>query len=181
MYAYALNNASGLSVDPENNEAEYITLENNEITISCKIYHPQKFKEFRLALDGEESNFIESMMRCSPWDAKGGKSGAHFYKTHDSQFVIKNISPKEIKTIVEVGPLYIDYVKESVDNNRPSCLGKIYGAFHVHIKSKEGTKFQQDFICMEDLFYGKSVSKKYDLKGKRKNGAYELLPLPFRE
>ena len=130
------------------------------------MYHPQKFKEFRAALEKEETNFIASLMRCSPWDAKGGKSGAHFYKTHDSQFVIKNISPKEIKTIVEVVPLYVDYVKESMKNEQASCLGKIYGAFHIQIKSKEGTKIQQDFICMEDLFYGKVVTKKYDLKGK---------------
>ena len=51
-------------------------------------------------------------------------------------------------------------------SKKPSCLAKIFGAFNIHIKSNSTKKeIQLSFIIMEDIFFGKDVSKTYDLKG----------------
>ena len=80
-------------------------------------------------------------------------------------FVIKHIGAKEVKTIVEKGELYIDYMVNR--SEKPSCLAKILGVFQVQMKQNETVK--SHYIIMEDIFYGKTISKTYDLKGSRRN------------
>ena len=67
-------------------------VENSSILIKCRVYHEKKFRDLREHLGESNTQFIKSMMRCIVWNARGGKSGANFYKSHDSRFVIKQVS-----------------------------------------------------------------------------------------
>ena len=163
LYAYALLHPTLLE---KSDESYVLNCSSQDTQFQCKIYHYLKFEELRKCFLENEIDFIESMIRCDTWAAKGGKSGASFYKSHDQRFVIKNISQKEVKTIVDNGAEYVSYMTESITTKKPSCLVKIFGAFNIHIKSNSTKKeIQLSFIIMEDIFFGKDVSKTYDLKG----------------
>ena len=70
-------------------EARVLSLDH---LVTCKIYHFNAFKKLRDFVG--ETDFVQSIMRCSKWEAKGGKSGASFFKSHDKRFVIKHIGVK---------------------------------------------------------------------------------------
>ena len=163
LYAYALLHPTLLE---KSDESYVLNCSSQDTQFQCKIYHHLKFEQLRKCFLENEIDFIESMIRCDTWAAKGGKSGASFYKSHDQRFVIKNISQKEVKTIIDYGAEYVSYMTESIATKKPSCLAKIFGAFNIHIKSNSTKKeIQLSFIIMEDIFFGKDVSKTYDLKG----------------
>lgn len=163
IYAHALANEQLLKASGDTSGAMVMAL---DAFLTCKIYHYAAFKRLRAAVGlGNDKDYITSIMRCTAWEAKGGKSGAKFYKSHDCRFVIKHIGAKEVKTIVEKGELYIDYMVNR--SEKPSCLAKILGVFQVQMKQNETIK--SHYIIMEDIFYGKTISKTYDLKGSRRN------------
>ena len=70
-----------------------IKMESSSILIKCRAYHERRFRMLREQLGESNEQFIRSMMRCAVWNASGGKSGATFYKSHDSRFVIKQVEP----------------------------------------------------------------------------------------
>ena len=160
IYAHALANEQLLK-PCETGGAMTLTL---DAFLTCKIYHYVAFKRLWTAVGLDVNGFITSIMRCTKWEAKGGKSGAKFYKSHDSRFVVKHIGAKEVKTIVEKGEMYIDYM---INSDKPSCLAKILGVFQVQMKQNEAIK--SHYIVMEDIFYGKTICKTYDLKGSQRN------------
>eukprot|EP00494_Astrolonche_serrata_P009474 UN09526 len=50
---------------------------------------PKQFQALRkICCEGDE-NFIESLSRCYPWSATGGKSAATFAKTFDDRYTLK--------------------------------------------------------------------------------------------
>ena len=157
IYAYALSNPTQLKPD---DSSMVLTLDN---FLTCKVYHFEAFSRFRQYI-GITNDFVASIMRCSKWEAKGGKSGASFYKSHDQKYVVKHIGVKEVKTIVEKGDLYVEYMM----GDRPSCLAKIFGVFQIQMKHKEALP-KSHYLIMEDIFYGKKITKTYDLKGSRRN------------
>ena len=112
--------------------------------MTCKIYHFNAFKKLRDFVG--ETDFVQSIMRCSKWEAKGGKSGASFFKSHDKRFVIKHIGVKEVKTIVDKGSLYVDYVISNQKSDKTSCLAKIYGVFQIQFKHNEA---KSHYLVME--------------------------------
>jgi len=66
-------------------------METSSIQIKCRVYHHKSFLKLRNHLGENDKQFIKSMMRCAVWNARGGKSGATFYKSHDSRFVLKQV------------------------------------------------------------------------------------------
>ena len=68
-----------------------IKIETSSILIKCRAYHEKSFSKLRNHFGENNEQFIRSMMRCTVWHARGGKSGATFYKSHDSRFVIKQV------------------------------------------------------------------------------------------
>lgn len=61
--------------------------------------------------------YVESLMRCSCWDATGGKSKAGFFKTTDDQLVIKQLASKwtnqEKAALLKFAPAYFEYMDGS--------------------------------------------------------------------
>ena len=48
---------------------------------SCTVYYATQFDALRRKC-GMSAMYVQSLMRCTAWDACGGKSKAGFFKTH---------------------------------------------------------------------------------------------------
>ena len=53
----------------------------------CRLYYAGEFHKMReVILGSSEEDFIRSLSHSSPWQARGGKSGAAFYATEGRRF-----------------------------------------------------------------------------------------------
>lgn len=53
----------------------------------CRLYYAGEFHKMReVILGSSEEDFIRSLSHSSPWQARGGKSGAAFYATEGESF-----------------------------------------------------------------------------------------------
>jgi len=114
---------------------------------------------------GGDERFIESLSRCQNWNAKGGKSGSTWAKTLDDRFLLKQVSRVELESFLEFAPLYFEYICKSFFHKVPTALAKIFGIYSVRWKNSSGKLLKKDLIVMENLFYNKTISQIYDLKG----------------
>ena len=55
----------------------------------------------------------------------GGKSGEFFFFSYDNKLIIKTVSDRELKVLLNILPDYIQHFTE----NPFSMIAKIYGAF----------------------------------------------------
>ena len=100
----------------------------------------------------------------------GGKSGLLFYKTIDDRFILKQMSRFEYQSFLEFAPHYFQYLEQCVEKGEKTLLAKIVGVFKIAFKnSTTGQGMNLEFLVMENLFFGKEVSKSYDLKGSVRN------------
>ncbi|UYV73169.1 PIKFYVE [Cordylochernes scorpioides] len=141
------------------------------LRIYCKIYFAEHFRRLRaLVLPQGEERFIRSLASCIPWAARGGKSGLKFRKTKDDRFVLKEMSKLEIQSFLEFGPHYLNYIYKACTQQMPTVLGKIMGVYRIGYKnSVNNTSHRADVLVMENLFYGRCISQKFDLKGSVRN------------
>lgn len=158
----------------------------------CRVYYAEQFRALRSKVfPAGEDRFIRSLARCAPWAASGGKSGSTFCKTlgknlsvlsstvsmvfnHivsiDDRFVLKQMSKMEIQSFVDLAPNYISYTLRAQRENRPTAFCKIVGAFRIVFKNAQtNAASKQDLLVMENLFYKKNVTRKFDLKGSERN------------
>ncbi|KAM7539811.1 hypothetical protein Aperf_G00000044022 [Anoplocephala perfoliata] len=134
----------------------------------CCIYYAEEFHQLRkLVFPQGETAFIRSLSRCHNWDAQGGKSGSSFMKTHDERFVVKELSPIELKTFHDIKDQYFNYLTTAVNELRLSLLARIFGIFHIDFKnSTTGEARRLDVLVMENLFHNRpGITQIYDLKG----------------
>lgn len=55
----------------------------------CRLYYAGEFHKMReVILGSSEEDFIRSLSHSSPWQARGGKSGAAFYATEGESCVV---------------------------------------------------------------------------------------------
>jgi 1-phosphatidylinositol-3-phosphate 5-kinase len=59
-----------------------------------------QFEVLRELFYGSLPNFLGSIAHVADWKAKGGKSGASFFRTLDDRFVVKHISSTEMQVRV---------------------------------------------------------------------------------
>ncbi|KAK4018626.1 hypothetical protein OUZ56_000672 [Daphnia magna] len=137
----------------------------------CRVYYAEQFRALRSKVfPAGEDRFIRSLARCAPWAASGGKSGSTFCKTLDDRFVLKQMSKMEIQSFVDLVPNYISYTHRAQRENRPTAFCKIVGAFRIVFKNAQtNVASKQDLLVMENLFYKKNVTRKFDLKGSERN------------
>ncbi|KAL4583281.1 hypothetical protein LXL04_007851 [Taraxacum kok-saghyz] len=109
-----------------------------------------------------ELDYIASISRCKHWDAKGGKSKSFFAKTLDDRFIIKEIKKTEFYSFLEFASHYFGYMNQCYKLGNQTCLAKIFGIYQVK-KRKSGAK--HDVMVMENISYGRKISRQYDLKG----------------
>ncbi|KAJ4958390.1 hypothetical protein NE237_025501 [Protea cynaroides] len=133
-------------------------------TVTC--YYAKRFETLRRTCCPSELDFIRSLSRCKKWGAQGGKSNVFFAKTLDDRFVIKQVTKTELESFIKFAPEYFKYLSESIGSGSPTCLAKILGIYQVTSKQlKGGKEFRMDVLVMENLLFGRNVTKLYDLKG----------------
>ncbi|XP_060184973.1 putative 1-phosphatidylinositol-3-phosphate 5-kinase FAB1C [Lycium barbarum] len=137
-----------------------------KVKFSVTCYFAKQFDALRKKCCCDELDFIRSLSRCKRWTAQGGKSNVYFAKSLDERFIIKQVQKTELDSFEEFGPDYFKYLTDSVSSRSPTCLAKILGIYQVSVKHlKGGRETKMDLIVMENIFFGRTISKVYDLKG----------------
>ncbi|KAJ8562964.1 hypothetical protein K7X08_031416 [Anisodus acutangulus] len=137
-----------------------------KVKFSVTCYFAKQFDSLRKRYCPDELDFIRSLSRCKRWTAQGGKSSVYFARSMDERFIIKQVQKTELDSFEEFGPEYFKYLTDSVTSKSPTCLAKVLGIYQVSVKHlKGGRETKMDLIVTENLFFGRKISKVYDLKG----------------
>ncbi|XP_043719109.1 1-phosphatidylinositol-3-phosphate 5-kinase FAB1B-like [Telopea speciosissima] len=132
--------------------------------VTC--YCAKRFEALRRTCCPSELDFIRSLSHCKKWGAQGGKSNVFFAKTLDDRFIIKQVTKTELESFIKFAPEYFKYLSESISSGSPTCLAKILGIYQVTSKHiKGGKESRMDVLVMENLLFGRNVTRLYDLKG----------------
>ncbi|KAK1755290.1 putative phosphatidylinositol-4-phosphate 5-kinase [Echria macrotheca] len=137
--------------------------------MTCKIFFAEQFDALRRKC-GVGDRIIESLSRCMKWDSKGGKTKSVFLKTLDDRLVMKSLSPIETSAFISFAPAYFNLMAEALFHDLPSVIAKMLGFFQVIIKNPmTNAEIKLDLLVMENLFYDRSPSRTFDLKGSMRN------------
>ena len=114
---------------------------------------------------GITNQYIESLSRCQPLIATGGKSGATFFKTQNDAIILKELCVRwtslERNALLSFAPKYFIYFAK---RQAETLLAKIYGFYQVKFKT-ETFEFKMDINVIQNLFFDQAVSSIFDLKG----------------
>ncbi|PPR99969.1 hypothetical protein GOBAR_AA20696 [Gossypium barbadense] len=136
------------------------------VKFSVTCYFAKQFYSLRRKCCPNEVDFVRSLSRCQKWSAQGGKSNVYFAKSLDERFIIKQVQKTELESFNEFAPEYFKYLSDSLSSGSPTCLAKILGIYQVSVKHlKGGKETKMDLVVMENLFFRRSISRIYDLKG----------------
>ena len=150
----------------------------NNVRATCKIFYAESFDALRRKC-GVSERFVESLSRCAKWDSKGGKTKSLFLKTLDDRFVIKSLQEVELKAFTKFAPDYFAFCAQSLFHGVPSVIAKMFGLFQVELRNpSNGIEFSSYLLVMENLFYSRSPTRKFDLKGSMRNRKIESTGLP---
>lgn len=154
-------------------QQNYIEVQFNDVTTNfyCRIYFAAQFAAFREnVLPCGEDGFTRSLSRSVQWAARGGKSGSTFCKTRDDRFIIKEMSRLEMQIFLEFAPNYFSYMEKCQQTKQPTLLGKIVGVYRVSFKNNTtNAALRTSVLVMENLFYKRAITDKFDLKGSVRN------------
>lgn len=113
-----------------------------------------------------EKSYIRSLATSFAWAASGGKSGASFSRTLDNRFVIKCISRTELQMFLDCAPAYFEYLSKAFFHGLPTVLCKIVGVYQIGYHNRvTGKRTMEQVAVMQNIFYGRNISKIFDLKG----------------
>ena len=153
---------------PTGTHLKYQFVEGNAKML-CKVFYAEQFDAVRRKC-GVSERIEESLSRCMKWDSKGGKTKSVFLKTLDDRFVLKSLSPVETTAFLRFAPAYFRIMSESLFHELPSVIAKMLGFYQVVIKNPiTGVDFNWFMIVMENLFYDRSPTRIFDLKGSMRN------------
>ena len=137
--------------------------------MQCKIFFAEQFDAVRRKC-GVADRIVESLSRCLKWDSKGGKTKSVFLKTLDDRLVLKSLSPIETQAFLRFAPAYFNIMSEALFHDLPSVIAKMLGFYQIVIKNPAtGTEIKWDVLVMENLFYDRSPTRIFDLKGSMRN------------
>ncbi|WOG96729.1 hypothetical protein DCAR_0416065 [Daucus carota subsp. sativus] len=136
-----------------------------KVKYSVVSLHASKFRDLRRRCCSSEVDYIASLSRCRNWDAKGGKSKSFFAKTLDDRFIVKEIQRIEYESFLKFAEEYFTYMNDCFEQGNQTCLAKILGIHQVTVWQKSGKVRKHDLMVMENLTFGRSISRQYDLKG----------------
>lgn len=135
----------------------------------CKVFFAEQFDAVRRKC-GVDERIVESLSRCLKWDSKGGKTKSVFLKTLDDRLVLKSLSPIETQAFLRFAPAYFRIMSEALFHELPSVIAKMLGFYQIIIKnSATGTEFNWFLLVMENLFYDRTPTRIFDLKGSMRN------------
>ncbi|GAB7355789.1 hypothetical protein MBLNU459_g6469t1 [Dothideomycetes sp. NU459] len=143
------------------------------VKATCKIFYAESFDALRRKC-GVSERFVESLSRCAKWDSKGGKTKSLFLKTLDDRFVIKSLQEVELKAFTKFAPDYFAFMSHTLFHGVPSVIAKMFGLFQVIIKNPNtNIEFSSYLLVMENLFYSRRPTRRFDLKGSMRNRKVE--------
>ncbi|KAJ9627167.1 Mitochondrial distribution and morphology protein 12 [Taxawa tesnikishii (nom. ined.)] len=149
-----------------------------QVKAQCKIFYAESFDALRRKC-GISERFVESLSRCAKWDSKGGKTKSLFLKTLDDRFVIKSLQEVELKAFTKFAPDYFAFMSHTLFRGVPSVIAKMFGLFQVVIKNPAtGVEFSYYLLVMENLFYDRKPTRRFDLKGSMRNRKIESTGQP---
>ena len=135
----------------------------------CKIFYAEQFDAVRRKC-GVSERIVESLSRCLKWDSKGGKTKSVFLKTLDDRLVLKSLSKIETQAFLKFAPAYFRIISETLFHDLPSVIAKMLGFYQIVIKNPiSGVEFDWYVLVMENLFYDRSPTRIFDLKGSMRN------------
>jgi len=135
----------------------------------CKIFYAEQFDAVRRKC-GVTHRIVESLSRCAKWDSKGGKTKSVFLKTLDDRLVLKSLSQIETQAFLRFAPAYFQLMGEALFHELPSVIAKMVGFYQIIIKNPvTGVEFNWYLLVMENLFYDRSPTRIFDLKGSMRN------------
>ncbi|KAH6569672.1 hypothetical protein BASA60_008142 [Batrachochytrium salamandrivorans] len=135
----------------------------------CKVFFAEQFDALRRNC-GADEQYVQSLARCIKWDASGGRSGSTFLKTRDDWLVAKQLSRLEMDALYKFAPEYFEYMSRAFFHELPTILTKIFGFYRIGFKNPvTGKTIKMDLLVMENLFYDRSISRIFDLKGSMRN------------
>ncbi|CAL1405487.1 unnamed protein product [Linum trigynum] len=137
-----------------------------KVKYSVTCYFANQFDSLRKKCCPSDVDFVRSLSRCQKWSAQGGKSNVYFAKSLDERFIIKQVKKTELESFEEFAPEYFKYLTDSLSSGSPTCLAKILGIYQVAVKHlKSGKETKMDLMVMENLFFNRTITRVYDLKG----------------
>ncbi|KAJ1549204.1 1-phosphatidylinositol-3-phosphate 5-kinase [Cladochytrium tenue] len=137
--------------------------------LDCKAYYAEQFDALRRNC-GFNEIYIHSLARCFRWEASGGKSRSAFMKTTDDRLILKQLSKPEMDALLKFAPSYFTYVSEAFFHKLPTVLAKIFGVYRIGFKNPVTNRsLKIDVLVMENLFYERTISRIFDLKGSTRN------------
>ncbi|EFR04451.1 1-phosphatidylinositol-3-phosphate 5-kinase FAB1 [Nannizzia gypsea CBS 118893] len=135
----------------------------------CKVFYAEQFDALRRKC-GVADRIVESLSRCMKWDSKGGKTKSVFLKTLDDRFILKSLSTIETQAFLKFAPDYFQIMSEALFHELPSVIAKMFGFYQVIIKNPvTGVEFNWFLLIMENLFYDRTPTRIFDLKGSMRN------------
>ncbi|EKD12669.1 phosphatidylinositol-4-phosphate 5-Kinase [Drepanopeziza brunnea f. sp. 'multigermtubi' MB_m1] len=135
----------------------------------CKVFFAEQFDAVRRKC-GVSDRIVESLSRCLKWDSKGGKTKSVFLKTLDDRLVIKSLSQVETAAFLKFAPAYFEIMAQALFHDLPTVIAKMLGFYQIVIKNPvTGTEIKWDVLVMENLFYDRSPTRIFDLKGSMRN------------
>ncbi|KAL0116123.1 hypothetical protein PUN28_011173 [Cardiocondyla obscurior] len=150
-----------------------IEVQFNDVTTNffCRIYFAAQFAALREnVLPCGEDGFTRSLSRTVQWTARGGKSGSAFCKSRDDRFIIKEMSRLDLQIFLDFAPNYFAYMEKCQQTKQPTLLGKIVGVYRVSFKNNTtSAALRTSVLIMENLFYNRNITDKFDLKGSVRN------------
>ncbi|KAK2584922.1 hypothetical protein KPH14_002518 [Odynerus spinipes] len=154
-------------------QQNYIEVQFNDATTNfyCRIYFAAQFAALREnVLPCGEDGYTRSLSRSVQWAARGGKSGSAFCKSRDDRFIIKEMSRMEMQIFLGFAPNYFAYMEKCQQTKQPTLLGKIVGVYRVSFKNDTTNNgIRTSVLVMENLFYNRDITDKFDLKGSIRN------------
>ncbi|OAE26350.1 hypothetical protein AXG93_4324s1170 [Marchantia polymorpha subsp. ruderalis] len=139
-----------------------------KVKFSVVCYFAKQFDYLRKRCCNGNTEYVRSLSRCKKWGAQGGKSNVFFAKTADDRFVVKQVTRTELNSFLDFAPAYFKYMREALDTGNPTCLAKILGVYEVKV-TRGSRETKMDVIVMENLLFGRKISRLYDLKGSKRS------------
>ncbi|RHY40841.1 hypothetical protein DYB30_004286 [Aphanomyces astaci] len=138
----------------------------SDVDFMCQVHYALQFEALRTLFYGDTVDFIKSLATSEHWSAKGGKSGATFFRTADDRFVIKYISQVELQSFLASAVSYFAYIAKVHFDGVDSVLSKLVGVFTVTTK-----RWTEHLVVMENVFSKATtqIDHVYDLKGSTRN------------
>lgn len=155
----------------DQSEIKYNFVNQEKCKISGTIYFAKQFYSLRRLCwceEKDDTHYIRSLSNCRGWNVSGGKSKSRFDKTWDDRFILKEIKNTELEHFKDFAIRYFNYLADAFANSLSTQLVKTFGLYTISISTPDMSK-KYSFIVMENLHYGYSPKKIFDLKGAVRN------------